>query len=75
MVRRLLGSNIAHPFMISWRRQRNIATVERTGHQIFGLTMHSEDTIAEIQWLQRIFALPDNRPLRMCDREACKSKT
>jgi hypothetical protein len=32
--------------------------------------MDAEKTIAEIEWLERIFALPDSRRLRLSDREA-----
>ena len=29
--------------------------------------MHAEQTIAEIEWLERIFAEPDTRPLSLSD--------
>ena len=32
--------------------------------------MDAENTIAEIEWLKRIFALPDTRPLSSSEREA-----
>ncbi|HYU45532.1 MAG TPA: hypothetical protein VEK84_05065 [Terriglobales bacterium] len=32
--------------------------------------MDAEKTIAEIEWLKRIYALADARPLRLADREA-----
>jgi hypothetical protein len=34
----------------------------------------AEKTIAGIQWLEHIFALPDTRPLRLADREAANRK-
>lgn len=34
------------------------------------LLMDIDKTIAEIEWLERIFALPDTRRLRLADREA-----
>jgi hypothetical protein len=36
--------------------------------------MDAEQTIAEIQSLERIFALPDTRPLRLADREAANRR-
>ena len=36
--------------------------------------MDAEKTITEIEWLERIFALPDMRPLRSADREAANQK-
>jgi len=36
--------------------------------------MDVEKTIAEIEWLERIFALPDARRLRVADREAANRK-
>ena len=36
--------------------------------------MDPEKTIAEIEWLERIFALPDARQLRSADREAANRK-
>jgi len=33
-------------------------------------SMDVEKTIAEIESLERVFALPDTRPLRLADREA-----
>jgi hypothetical protein len=32
-----------------------------------GGTMNLEKTIAEIEWLERLFTLPDNRPLQLSD--------
>lgn len=32
--------------------------------------MDVEKTIAEVEWLERILALPDTRRLRLADREA-----
>ena len=32
--------------------------------------MDAEKTISEVEWLERIFALPDTRRLRLGDREA-----
>jgi hypothetical protein len=32
--------------------------------------MDAEKTIAEIEWLERMLALPDTRELRLADREA-----
>ena len=32
--------------------------------------MDTEQTIAEIEWLERIFAVPDTRPLRASDLAA-----
>ena len=32
--------------------------------------MDAEQTIAEIEWLERIFAVPDARPLRSSDLAA-----
>jgi len=36
--------------------------------------MDVEKTIAEIDWLERIFALPDTRRPRLADREAANQK-
>jgi len=36
--------------------------------------MDFENTIAEVEWLKRIFALPDPRPLRPIDREAANRR-
>ncbi len=36
--------------------------------------MDLEKTISEIEWLERIFSLPDRRPLRMQDREAANQR-
>jgi hypothetical protein len=36
--------------------------------------MDVEKTIAEIEWLERIFALPDTRRPRLADREALNRK-
>ncbi|HYB76697.1 MAG TPA: hypothetical protein VEE85_00720 [Candidatus Bathyarchaeia archaeon] len=36
--------------------------------------MDAENTIAEIEWLKRIFALPDTRPLSVSEREAANRK-
>ena len=36
--------------------------------------MDAENTIAEIEWLNRIFALPDPRPLNMSEREAANRR-
>jgi hypothetical protein len=36
--------------------------------------MDFEKTISEIEWLERIFTLPDNRPLKLADREAANQK-
>jgi hypothetical protein len=32
--------------------------------------MDAEKTIAEIEWLEHLFTLPDNRPLQSSDEEA-----
>jgi len=32
--------------------------------------MDAEKTISDVEWLERIFALPDTRRLRLADREA-----
>ena len=32
--------------------------------------MDAEQTIAEIEWLEHIFAVPDNRPLSLSDLSA-----
>jgi hypothetical protein len=36
--------------------------------------MDVEKTIAEIEWLERVLALPDTRRLRLADREAANRK-
>jgi hypothetical protein len=36
--------------------------------------MDAERVISEIEWLERIFALPDTRELRLTDREALNRK-
>ncbi len=36
--------------------------------------MDVEQTITEIEWLERIFALPDTRPLQSADREAANRR-
>ncbi|HWR15383.1 MAG TPA: hypothetical protein VN577_11170 [Terriglobales bacterium] len=36
--------------------------------------MDPEKTIAEIEWLERIFALPDGRPSSPADREAANRR-
>jgi hypothetical protein len=36
--------------------------------------MDIEKNIADIEWLERIFALPDTRGLRLPDREAANRK-
>ncbi len=36
--------------------------------------MDLEKTIAEIEWLERILALPDTRPLQLPDREAANRR-
>jgi hypothetical protein len=36
--------------------------------------MDVERTIVEIEWLERIFTLPDPRRLRLADREAANQK-
>jgi hypothetical protein len=36
--------------------------------------MDTEKTIAEIEWLERIFAVPDTRPVKLADREAANQK-
>ncbi len=36
--------------------------------------MDLEKTISEIEWLERIFSLPDARPLQLRDREAANQR-
>jgi hypothetical protein len=36
--------------------------------------MDVEKTIADIEWLERVFALPDTRRVRLADREAANRK-
>ena len=36
--------------------------------------MDAEQTIAEIEWLERIFAAPDNRPLKQSDLSAANRR-
>ncbi len=36
--------------------------------------MDLEKTISEIEWLERIFSLPDKRPLQLQDREAANQR-
>lgn len=36
--------------------------------------MDVEKTIAEIEWLESMYTLPDPRPLRMADRKAANQK-
>jgi hypothetical protein len=36
--------------------------------------MDTEQTIAEIEWLERIFAVPDARPLKRERPRGCESK-
>lgn len=36
--------------------------------------MDPEKTIAEIEWLERVFALPDRRPFNQSDREAANRR-
>jgi hypothetical protein len=36
--------------------------------------MDTEKTIAEIEWLERIYALADARPLHLADREAANQR-
>jgi len=36
--------------------------------------MDVEHTIAEIEWLERIFAVPDNRPMSASDLSAANRK-
>ena len=44
-------------------------------HLIYSVpNMDADKTIAEIEWLEHIFTLPDTRPMRMADREAANQK-
>jgi hypothetical protein len=36
--------------------------------------MDAEQTIAEIEWLERIFAVPDSRPMSLSDLAAANRK-
>jgi hypothetical protein len=36
--------------------------------------MDIEKTIAEIEWLEQIYSLPDNRGIRLADREAANRR-
>lgn len=36
--------------------------------------MDIEKTISEIEWLERIFSLPDPRPLQLADRHAANQR-
>jgi hypothetical protein len=36
--------------------------------------MDADKEIAEIEWLERIYSLPDPRPLKAADREAANRK-
>jgi hypothetical protein len=36
--------------------------------------MDAERTITEIEWLERLCALPDKRPIKLADREAANQK-
>lgn len=36
--------------------------------------MDTEKTIAEIEWLERVFVMPDRRPLRASDLEAANRR-
>lgn len=36
--------------------------------------MDVDKIISEIEWLERIFSLPDKRPLSLADREAANQK-
>lgn len=36
--------------------------------------MDTEQTIAEVEWLERIFAVPDTRPLRPSDLSAANRR-
>jgi hypothetical protein len=36
--------------------------------------MDAEQAIAEIEWLERIFALPDTRPLQLSDLSAANRR-
>ncbi|MFB3916367.1 MAG: hypothetical protein ACE14M_06540 [Terriglobales bacterium] len=33
-----------------------------------------EKTIADIEWLERLYSLPDGRPLQLADREAANQE-
>ena len=37
-------------------------------------TMDAEQTIAEIEWLERIFAVPDTRPMSLSDLSAANRR-
>jgi hypothetical protein len=36
--------------------------------------MDAEKAITEIEWLERIYAIQDTRPLRLADRDAANQK-
>jgi hypothetical protein len=36
--------------------------------------MNVEKTIAEVEWLDRIYSLPDTRPLKLTDRYAANQR-
>jgi hypothetical protein len=36
--------------------------------------MNCDKTIAEIEWLERLYDLPDNRPLQLSDRYAANQR-
>jgi hypothetical protein len=36
--------------------------------------MNVEKTIAEVEWLERIYSLPDTRPLKLAEREAVNQR-
>lgn len=36
--------------------------------------MNSEKIITEIEWLERLFSLPDTRPLQLSDRYAANQR-
>jgi hypothetical protein len=40
----------------------------------YSISMDIEKTISEIEWLERIFTLPDTRQLGLTDREAANQK-
>jgi hypothetical protein len=36
--------------------------------------MNAEKTIAEVEWLEGIYSLPDTRPLKLADRHAANQR-
>lgn len=67
------GEIALEPCRLLYRRTSAINPA-RLGTHLFISTMDVEKIISEIEWLERIFSLPDQRRLLLADREAANRK-